>query len=96
MKTILAITTAFLLGTTAATFAQTTGQPQSQQNLMTSPSSTNPGRASARRPAATIERETTGMGLREPDVPFLFSPGAKDPQRNDPTTTPFGPMNNIE
>jgi hypothetical protein len=36
------------------------------------------------------------MGSREPDAQFLFDPLAKEPQRNDPTVTPFGPMNNIE
>jgi hypothetical protein len=97
MKSLITMTTALLLGTTAIAFAQTSSPPnQGQQNLLTSPSTMNPNRASARRPATTIERETTGTGLREPEAQFLFDPLAKDPQRNDPTVTPFGPMNNIE
>jgi hypothetical protein len=95
MKSLITMTTALLLSTTAIAFAQTSPTNQGQQNLLTSPGTMNPNRASARRPAVTIERETTGMGLREPEAQFLFSPGAKDPQRNDPTVTPFGPMNNI-
>jgi hypothetical protein len=97
MKSLITMTTALLLSTTAIAFAQTSApSSQGQQNLLTSPSTMNPNRASARRPAATIERGTTGMGSREPDAQFLFDPLAKEPQRNDPTVTPFGPMNNIE
>lgn len=94
MKSLITMTTALLIGTTAVAFAQTSSPPnQGQQNLLTSPSTMNPNRASARRPAVTLERETTGMGIREPDADFLFD---KSPQRNDPTVTPFGPMNHIE
>jgi hypothetical protein len=97
MKAIITITTAMLLGTTATVLAQSPSpSSQGQQNLLTSPGTVNPNRASTRRPAATIQRETTGAGSREPDTLFLFDPLAKEPQRNDPTVTPFGPMNNIE
>jgi hypothetical protein len=92
---IVTITTVLLFGATATAFGQTPAQMQSQQNLAAPPSMTNPNRPNTRRPA-TIERETTGMGSREPAAEFLFSPGARDPQRNDLTVSPFGPMNNID
>jgi hypothetical protein len=96
MKTLITITTALLLGTTAVAHAQTTTQPQNQPNLLIWPNVMNPNPPGTLAPADTIERGTTGMGLREPEAQFLFSPLGREPQRNDPTVTPFGPMNNIE
>lgn len=90
MKAITTITTALLLGTTAFAVAQTPAQ--SQGRILSAPQPAL--NADARRPA--LQRETTGMGSREPEAQFLFDPIAKEPQRNDPTVTPFGPMNNIE
>jgi len=95
MKTILAITSALLLGTTALAVAQTSSQTQGQ-SLSAPRSPANANRANVQRPVLIPQRETTGMGSREPDAPFLFDPASKAPQRNDPTITPFGPMNNIE
>lgn len=92
---IATITTVLLFGATATAFGQTPAQMQSQQNLTAPPSMASPNRPNTRRPA-TIERETTGMGSREPAAEFLFSPGARDPQRNDLTVSPLGPMNNID
>lgn len=95
MKAILTITTALLLGATTFAFGQTPAQMQNQQNLTAPQGMANPSRPSTRRPAA-IERETTGMGSRDPAAEFLFSPGARDPQRNDLTVSSLGPMNNID
>jgi hypothetical protein len=96
MKTLITITAALLLGMTATAHAQTTTQPQNQPNPLIWPNVVNPNPPRILPPAGAIERGTTGMGVREPDADFLFSPLGREPQRNDPTVSPFGPMNNIE
>lgn len=93
---ILIITTALLFGTTATAFAQTSNQVQSQQGLSAPQYTTGLNPTNARRSTIIRERETTGMGSREPEVEFLFDPGTREPQRNDLTVSPLGPMNNIE
>jgi hypothetical protein len=90
----LSITAILVLGTTTFAFGQTPAQMRSQQNLSAPPALPGTARSNARR-AATLERKTMGMGSREPAIEFMFSPGARDPQRNDLTVSPFGPMNNV-
>lgn len=96
MKILTITVTALLFGTTAISFAQTPNQPPRQQGYSAQPNMMDPYQPNARRAPMIIERETTGMGLREPEVEFLFGPGVRDPQRNDLTVSPFGPMNNID
>lgn len=93
MKSLITITTALLLGTTATLQAQTANQAPRQQNPGAPLLTPLPG---TERVPGVIMRDTTGMGVREPEVEFLFRPGMRDPQRNDLTVSPFGPMNNID
>ncbi len=96
MRRLLMISAAALVGTSVAGLAQTPSQIERQPGLAAPQPTFEPNQPNVFRTVPPLERETTGMGLREPEAQFLFSPGAREPQRNDPTVSPFGPMNNIE